>query len=381
MSPEVLESFIRSFIAASPWPEVAFVWHGGEPTLAGLAFYRRVVEYQRRHLPPGRTARNNLQTNGTLLDDAWCLFLREHGFLVGISLDGPAALHDAFRTDAGGRPSHERVLRGLRLLQRHHVDHNVLCTVNSANAGHPLEVYRYLRDLGVDWIQFIPIVEHVGGGAVSDRSVRPEDYGAFLNAVFDDWVHRDVGRVFVQLFEECASVWAGLPASLCVLRETCGQALVMEHGGDVFSCDHFVVPEHRLANLRDTPLQQMAASPAQAAFGADKRRLLPPECVSCRWRFICNGGCPKDRFVRDAAGHAGLNYLCAGFSAFFEHADPHLRRLAELWRRGQAPALLMAELRAESRADRRSPGRNDPCPCGSGRKYKRCCLGRDRADA
>lgn len=375
MRPDVLEHFIQDYIAASPGPRVDFAWQGGEPTLMGLDFFRRVVALQEKFLPLGVRCTNALQTNGTLLDEQWCAFLREQRFLVGISLDGPARCHDAYRVDKAGRPTHAAVERGLALLQSHGVEYNVLCTVNRFNSTHPLEVYRYFRERGVGWLQFIPIVEHLGGMQVSERSVLPEDYGAFLIAVFDEWVRHDIGTVFVQLFEEWASVWAGMPAGLCVLRETCGRALAMEHNGDVYACDHFVSPEYRLGNLAQTPLAELAAAATQEAFGTEKREGLPAACRACAYRFACNGGCPKDRFARSDDGEDGLNYLCAGYRGFLAHADPYLRRLATLWRRGDAPAFLMTQLRREERGSRTPTGRNDPCPCGSGRKYKHCCLG------
>jgi uncharacterized protein len=380
MPGDVLERFVREHIRASPGPQVPFVWQGGEPTLLGLDFFRQVVALQGRYLPPGWTARNALQTNGTLLDEDWCAFLREHGFLVGLSLDGPAPLHDGFRRDKLGRPTQAAVLRGLRLLQRYGVEHNVLCVVHRDNARRPLEVYRYLRGLGVSWIQFIPLVEPAAGGGVSPRSVRPEDFGAFLIAVFEEWVRHDIGRVFVQLFEECAAVWAGLPASLCVLQETCGRCVVMEHNGDLYACDHFVRPEYRLGNLATLDLASLAADPRLRSFGAAKRDSLPRQCRACEVRFICQGGCPKDRLARTPDGEPGLNYLCAGYRRFFRHIDPYMRRLAALWREGRDPARLMAELRREQ-PPCLPPGRNDPCPCGSGRKYKHCCGAAPSAEA
>ncbi len=372
MSAAMLERLVQARIATSPGPQVDFTWQGGEPTLLGLDFFRRVVALQRRHLPPGWTCTNALQTNGTLLDETWCAFLREEGFLVGISLDGPAALHDRYRRDKRERPTQAAVLRGLRLLQRGGVEHNVLCVVHAGNAPHPLAVYRFFRDLGVRWLQFIPLVEWQGDG-VSSRSVAPEAYGAFLCAIFDEWLRHDVGRVFVQLFEECAAVWAGLPANLCVLQERCGAALVVEHNGDVYACDHFVMPEYRLGNLAVDELGTLAASPRLRAFGDAKRDTLPPACLACDVRFICHGGCPKDRWPQGASALSGRNYLCAGYQAFFRHVDPAMREIAALWHRGEDPARVMAQLRRREGRQARSVGRNDPCPCGSGRKYKHCC--------
>lgn len=372
MSPELLDRYVRQYVEAQPGPEVPFVWQGGEPTLLGVDFFRRVVELQDRYVPDGWQCTNAFQTNGTLLDDEWARFLAEHGFLVGISLDGPAELHDAHRVDRGGRPTHATVMRGLALLREHGVDHNVLCCVNTRNASRPLEVYRFLRDEGVEWIQLIPIVERTDGG-VSPHSVSAEAWGAFLVAIYDEWIRHDVGRMFVQLFEECLRMWLGAPALLCVHAETCGQGLAMEHNGDVFACDHFVDPEHRLGNIADTPLRELADLPAQRQFGLDKRDALPRTCRECDVRFACHGGCPKDRFATTTDGEPGLNVLCAGYRRFFRHADPTMRRLAELYRRGIPAETIAGELTAADAARFRHAGRNDPCPCGSGRKLKHCC--------
>lgn len=396
MTDAVLEEYTRQAIESQPESlggrDVSFLWQGGEPTLMGLDFFRRAVEVQRRLLPDGRGAANALQTNGTLLDDEWAGFLREHGFLVGISIDGPAALHDRFRRDAGGRPTHAAVMRGLRLLQRHGVEHNVLCTVHAGNAPHPLDVYRFLRGEGVEWIQFIPIVEPVAGvpgasgvsgasggsgaSGVSDRSVGGEAFGEFLVGVFDEWIRRDVGEVFVPMFEDSLRVWSGLPPTMCVFAETCGRNLAMEHDGSVYACDHYVDPAHRRGSITETHLGALAAQPVQVAFGAAKADGLPAVCRSCDVGFMCRGGCPKDRIATAPDGEGGLNHLCAGYRRFFRHADPYLRRMAALLRAGTHPSAVMAEVTAADAARRRAAGRNDPCPCGSGRKYKHCCLPR-----
>lgn len=372
MSPEMLERYVRQYVEAQPGPEVPFVWQGGEPTLLGVDFFRRVVDLQARYVPDGWRCTNAFQTNGTLLDDEWAHFLAEHDFLVGISLDGPAELHDAHRVDRGGRPTHATVMRGLALLREHGVDHNVLCCVNARNASRPLDVYRFFRDEGVEWLQLIPIVERTEGDA-SQYSVSADAWGAFLVAVYDEWIRHDVGRVFVQLFEECLRMWLGAPALLCVHAETCGQGLAMEHNGDVFACDHFVDPEHRLGNIADTPLRELADQPAQRQFGLDKRDALPRTCRECDVRFACHGACPKDRFATTTDGEPGLNVLCAGYRRFFRHADATMRRLADLYRRGIPAETISAELAADDDARFRCAGRNDPCPCGSGRKLKHCC--------
>ncbi|MFZ5814287.1 MAG: anaerobic sulfatase maturase [Bacillota bacterium] len=344
MTEAALAHYVEQYIRVSPGPNVEFVWQGGEPTLMGLDFYRRVVALQRAFLPPGWTCSNAMQTNGTLLNDDWCRFFKDEGFLIGLSLDGPAHLHDPYRYDKSGRPTHDLVMRGLRLLQAHGVEYNVLCVVNRLNAAHPREVYRFLKESGVSWIQFIPIVEHMGGTEVSPRSVEPEAYGEFLATIFDEWVRQDVGKIFVQIFEECLTVWAGLPANLCIFAPTCGRALAMEHNGDVYACDHFVEPAYKRGNIHLIPLEEIVDSPEQLQFGLDKRERLPEYCRQCEVRFMCNGGCPKERFAYTPDGEPGLNYLCAGYKRFFRHVDPFMGRMAELWRRGISPAVIMEEM-------------------------------------
>lgn len=382
MTDRLLEEFTRQYIAAQSVPEVTFGWQGGEPTLAGLEFFRRAVELQHRYARPGMRILNALQTNGTLLDDEWCRFLREHGFLVGLSLDGPRELHDAFRHDGAGRPTFDRVMRGLRLLQEHGVEYNILATVHAANAGHPLEVYRFLRDeAGARFIQFIPIVERQADG-VSPRSVGSRAYGEFLIAIFDEWVRRDVGTVFVQMFDVCLAAWLGAPPGLCVHEETCGAALVMEHNGDLYACDHFVDPAHRLGNILETPLADLVASEAQRCFGLAKRDALPRRCRECPVGFVCHGGCPKDRLLHTPQGEPGLNYLCEGYRAFFSHIGTPMREMAAEVRAGRPAANVMLRLQQEASARERSfatVGRNDPCPCGSGLKYKHCHGARGRS--
>lgn len=377
MDERVLDSYVRSFIEASPGPLVHFVWHGGEPTLLGIDFYRRALELQRRYLPAGWTCVNNLQTNGVLLDDPWCRFLAEHGFRVGLSIDGPAPLHDAFRPDKGGRPTHDRVMRGLRLLREHRVEPDVLCTLNALTAASPTEVYRFFLDAGVRWLQFLPVVQRITEGGVSERSVTPEAFGAFLCTVFDEWVRHDIGRIAVQNFVECLLVWSGRPATLCIMSETCGRVLAMEHDGSVYSCDHFVDREHRLGNVLSDGLAALVDGPEQVAFGSAKRDRLPRQCRECAVLPVCNGGCPKDRFATAGDGEGGLSYLCAGYRRFYEHVAPYMARMTVLARAGRPVAAISEELRREEAASEarwRAASRNDPCPCGSGRKYKQCCL-------
>ncbi len=376
MSDELLEEFTRQYLAAQRVAEVTFHWQGGEPTLMGLDFFRRAVALQERHRGPGQRVGNSLQTNGTLLDDAWCRFLHEQRFLVGLSLDGPRELHDRYRMDKGGLPTFEQVMAAARLLRRHGVEFNILATVHAGNAGYPLEVYRFLRDeAGSPFIQFIPIVEREGEGRAGPRSVSGPQYGGFLNAIFDEWVRRDVGRVYVQTFDAALAAWLGERPGLCVYEEICGAALAMEHNGDLYACDHFVDPAHRLGNILETPLVDLVRSERQRRFGLAKRDGLPRPCRECGVRFLCHGGCPKDRFVHTPEGEPGLNYLCAGYRAFFAHSEGPLRRMAAELRAGRAPANVMLQI-AEEEADRERcfarARRNDPCPCGSGRKFKEC---------
>ena len=341
MSNPVLEAFTREYIQAQRVPEVTFSWQGGEPTLMGLSFYRRAVELQRRYRRPGMRILNAMQTNGTLLDDEWGRFLRAYGFLVGLSLDGPRGLHDAYRRDRGGEPTFDRVMRGLAVLQKHRVAFNVLACVHPATVDHPRAVYRFLRDeAGARFIQFIPIVEKGNEtGSVSGRQ-----YGAFLSGVFDEWVHRDVGRVFVQIFDVALAAWVGQRPGLCVFEPTCGLAMALEHNGDLYACDHFVEPGYRLGNVLETPLLELASSERQRRFGEDKRDKLPGLCRECDVRFVCNGGCPKNRTLRAANGEFGLNALCQGYQAFFRHVDGSMRLMAGELAAGRPPANVMGYL-------------------------------------
>lgn len=382
MSDETLERFTRQYIEAQHAPEVTIAWQGGEPTLMGLDFFRRAVASQEKYRRPGMRVQNTLQTNGTTLNDEWCEFLRAYDFLVGISLDGPRELHDAYRVDKGGAPTFDRVMQGIDLLRKHGVQFNLLTAVHAANEKHPVQVYRFLRDqVRAPFMQFIPIVERKNetgfqeGEKVTARSVDGKEYGRFLIAIFDEWVRRDVGRVYVQIFDVALSVWSGQPSPLCVFGETCGSALAMEHNGELFSCDHFVEPRHKLGNLSEIPLTAMVGSEQQHKFGSNKRDTLPRYCRECEVRFICNGGCPKDRILTTVDGETGLNYLCEGYKAFFTHIQRPMEMMAELLRQHRPPADVMYLLaKAESELERAiaTAGRNDPCPCGSGKKTKHC---------
>lgn len=353
MSEEVQEAFIRQYLASQPDGEVTLSWQGGEPTMMGLDFFRRAVELAERCRRPRQLVRQTIQTNGTLLDDEWAAFFKRHGWLVGLSLDGPPDMHDAYRVDKGGRPTFERVMRGWEVLVRHEVDTNILCTVHAANQDHPLDVYRFFRDdLGARHIQLIPIVERVDelgrtgsqrGTEVTERSVDPVAWGSFLTAIFDEWVHRDVGTVFVLLFDAALARWLGLP-SVCIFNETCGDAVALEHTGDVYACDHFVEPEYLLGNLTAAPLLELVNLPQQVAFGEAKRDALPRYCRECPVRFACHGECPKNRFATTPEGEPGLNYLCEGYRAFFRHIDGPMRLMTDLLRRGRFADEVMALL-------------------------------------
>ena len=386
MTDEVLESYIRQLIESHHTQEVTVAWQGGEPTLMGVEFYRRAIEYQDKYRKPGMGFENTMQTNGTLLDDEWCEFFRENDFLIGISIDGPRDLHDTYRVDKGGKGTFDRVMQGLRLLQKHEVEYNILVAVNRINADHPLEVYRFLRDeAGTSWIQFIPAIERINedgctlrqeGTTVSEPSVLPEQFGTFLSTIFDEWVRNDVGRVYVQTFETAVRNWLRLPSSgMCVFEETCGQGLALEHNGDLYSCDHFVEPDYLLGNIQETHIMELVVSDRQHKFGQDKRDALPCTCRECDVLFACHGECPKNRFLTTPDGEPGLNYLCAGWKNFFHHAGPAIKTLAALMRQGRPAKEVMQVLAAEE-ATRETAfdraGRNDPCPCGSGRKFKHC---------
>jgi uncharacterized protein len=330
MPADLLESYIVQHLEASDGPVTRFSWHGGEPTVLGLDCFREIVELQRRHRRPGRQIANGIQTNGLLADEAWARFFAAERFSVGLSLDGPANLHDPYRVTRGAEPTHARVMQALARLQRHRVTHDILCTVHDLNGRHPLRVYRFFRQAGVRTIGFLPVVEATPGGqgGVTGHTVRAEAYGEFLCAVFDEWVARDTARIEVQAWEEGTRPARGLEHSLCILRETCGDIPVVEHTGDVYSCDHFVNERHRIGNLRESRLSDLLVSPEQRAFGLAKRDTLPRQCRKCDVLDQCHGGCPKDRFVRTEDGEAGLNCLCPAFKRFYRHAAPFAARVA-----------------------------------------------------
>jgi uncharacterized protein len=375
MPDEVLEAYIQQLLASHSLtafgtrqvPEVTISWQGGEPTLMGLEFFERAVALAEKHRVPGQRLRHTMQTNGTPLDDEWCAFFKAHNFLIGLSVDGPQQMHDAYRRDKGGKGTFHRVVRGWELLVKHRVDVNILCTVNAANADQPVEVYRFFRDeLGAQFIQFIPIVERItaetrllaergwserpggkrplytqAGQGVTRRSVKPKQYGRFLIDIFEEWVRRDVGQVFVQMFDLALANWYGEPAGVCVFQETCGLAPALEHNGDLYACDHYVEPDYLLGNILETPMIDLVASERQRSFGQAKRDTLPQYCRDCDVRFACYGECPRNRFIKTPHGEPGLNYLCAGLKLFFHHVDRPMRIMAALLRQNRAPAEIM----------------------------------------
>ena len=362
MTDEVRDEFVRQNIAAQQVPFVTIAWQGGEPTLMGLDFFRDALEVEREALPAGWQVERTIQTNGTLLDDEWAAFLAANDILVGLSIDGPRELHDAYRHDGAGRSVFDAVEAAARLLQKHGAEFNVLCTVNAANVDHPLDVYRYFRDeLGAQFLQFIPIVEvdrpmsATESGTVTDRSVSSRAYGEFLSAIFDEWVRHDVGEMFVQFFDGVLGAYVNGYSSLCVLRPTCGEGLALEHNGDLYSCDHFVDTQHLLGNIMQTPIAELVAGDQQQAFGQAKRDALPEYCKACDVLFLCNGECPKNRILLAPDGEPGLNWLCEGLKLFFEHTDPYMRTMAELLAKNRDAADIMSLLAEETAPDAVDP--------------------------
>lgn len=367
MSPEVLESYIRQYIQSQTAPTITFAWQGGEPTLLGIDFFRRAIELQQKYAD-GRAIANVLQTNGVLLNDEWAEFLAANHFLVGLSIDGPRELHDVYRVNKGGQPTFDAVLAAIARLKKHAVEFNTLTVVNRKNSYHPLAVYQFLRETGSGYMQFIPIVERIASAPgpdglhlispsfknsaeVSEWSVEPLQYGKFLCAIFDEWVRRDVGQSFVQIFDVALESWFGMPQGLCVFRENCGMALAIEHNGDLYSCDHFVYPENKLGNIMQSPMESLVGSPQQRRFGTAKRNTLPRYCRECEVRFACNGECPKHRFLTTPDGEPGLNYLCAGYKLFFNHIAPYMEFMAEELKNNGAPANVMSWIEENSEAE------------------------------
>lgn len=333
MSADLLEIYIRQHIEASTEQTVFFSWHGGEPTLAGLGYFRKVVELQKKYLPANRQVINGMQTNGTLLDESWCQFLKKENFVVGISIDGPEHLHSANRFRRKGQPVFSEVLHAYQLLKKYRIQCEILCVVNAANVSFPLEVYRFFKSLGAKFLTFIPLVERLSpdSASVSERTVPAEAFGAFLCAIFDEWKTEDIDRVKIQIVEEALRTAFGLEHSLCIFKPICGRVPVVEHNGDFYSCDHFVVPQHLIGNIRERSLASMLESPAQKAFGNAKLSTLPRFCLECDVQNMCNGACPKDRFITTPDGEPGLNYLCEGYKLFFRHCAPFVDDVRRTW--------------------------------------------------
>lgn len=356
LSEELLERFIQEYIEAQTMDEVLFTWHGGEAFMRPVAFYQRAMELQQRYAA-GRTISNCIQTNGTLITEEWARFLHDNHWLVGVSIDGPQEFHDEFRRTPQGKPSWSRVMQGIQLLNKYQVEWNAMAVVNDYNADYPLDFYRFFRDeLGCRYLQFTPIVERVhthadgrhlahvrdvGEFALADFSVTPEQWGRFLCEIFDEWVRKDVGEMYVQLFDATLANWVGVTPGVCSMARDCGHAAVMEFNGDVYSCDHFVFPEYKLGNIRQKTLVEMMYSPEQMAFGDMKQKSLPQQCRQCEWLFACNGECPKNRFARTLDGERGLNYLCQGYRRFFQHVAPYMDFMKDELNAGRAPANVM----------------------------------------
>jgi uncharacterized protein len=377
MSDELLENFTRQYLESQIVTEINFAWQGGEPTLMGVDFFRKAVTYQKKYKKAGVHILNSMQTNGVLLNDEWCKFLHDENFLVGISIDGPQDIHDKFRRDKGGQPTFSRVMNSIKLMKKYRVEFNTLTCVQSANSPRGHETYRFLRDeVGSVFMQFIPIVERVNttrfqeGNKVTSRSVPSKQYGTFLMDIFDEWVRRDVGKIFVQIFDSSLAAWAGYRPGLCIFEQTCGLGLAMEHNGDLYACDHFVEPGYFLGNIQETSMLELVNSEQQRKFGRDKRDTLPKYCRECKVKFICNGECPKNRFIKTPSGEDGLNYLCAGLKAFFTHIDRPMQVMAQLLHQQRPPADIMKIAAFEDQLNKSKM--DDPCPCGSSLKVKQC---------
>ena len=338
MSDEMLEQFTREYIEAQTMSQVLFTWHGGEPLLRSIDFYRKALSLQQKYAG-GRHIDNVIQTNGTLLTDEWCEFFAQNHWLVGISIDGPQPYHDHYRLTAAGKPSWKKVMQGIKLLKKHGVEWNAMAVVNAYNANHPLEFYRFFKENGCQFLQFTPIVErltrHEDGRtlasladkdeiSLSEASVTPEQWGYFLCAIFDEWVRKDVGKIFVEIFDCTLANWMGISPGICAYSKECGHAGVMEHNGDVYSCDHFVFPEYKLGNIRDYSLIDMLYGEQQQEFSRLKHSSLPRQCKECDMEFACHGECPKNRFMKDKYGDSGLNYLCPGYYHYYQHVAPYM---------------------------------------------------------
>ncbi|MGI6074477.1 MAG: anaerobic sulfatase-maturation protein [Fermentimonas sp.] len=354
ITDELLEKFVKEYIEAQTTPQVLFTWHGGEPLMRPISFYKRALQLQKVYAR-GHQIDNCIQTNGTLITDEWCEFFKENNFLVGVSIDGPQEFHDEYRRSAGGRPSFFKVMEGIKLLNKHGVEWNALAVVNEFNADYPLDFYHFFKEIKCHYIQFSPIVERIvnrpdnlklapgmqEGGELADFSITPEQWGYFLCTIFDEWVQHDVGNYFIQLFDATLANWVGQPPGVCILAKDCGHAGVMEFNGDIYSCDHFVYPEHKLGNLHTQTIYEIMNSPRQKEFSKMKNQLLPQQCKECEFLFACHGECPKNRFVKDKYDNPGLNYLCKGYLKFFEHVAPYMDFMKNELENQRPPANVM----------------------------------------
>jgi len=390
MSGEVLENFIRQFIVSQEIPDITFAWQGGEPTLAGIEFYRKAIELQNKYAE-GKHIHNTFQTNGINLDDEWCTFFKENDFLIGLSIDGPEEIHNRMRITKSGNGSFNEVMRGLKLLKKYDVDFNTLTCVHKYNADSPIIIYDFFKQIGSKFMQFIPIVErnvlkedevlkiahprYDGETEVTEWTVEGLQYGKYLSTIFDEWIRKDVGQFYIQIFDVALESWVGMKPNLCIFNPTCGDAMAIEHNGDLYSCDHYVFPENLLGSISDQNILSLVNSDQQRKFGTDKKDLLPSYCKACDFLFACNGGCPKNRIIKTPAFEPGLNYLCNGYKHFFAHVDPYMRIMANELANKRAPANVMEWAKAKDEGfPSLNVGRNDPCPCGSGKKYKNCCV-------
>ncbi len=358
MSDEVLERYIKDYIDSQTTAEILFCWHGGEPLLQPISFYKKALRLQKQYAPQRRIS-NSIQTNGTLITDEWAMFLKQNNFLVGVSIDGPQHLHDHYRTNSTGRGTWELVMKGINCLNEHHVEWNAMAVVNNITTRNPLEFYQFFKSIKCRYIQFTPVVEriinHADGRSLATPqdgdsaqlapfSVNPKEWGQFLCTIFDEWVRHDVGEYFIQLFDSTLANWVGQPPSLCTMAKTCGHAGVMEHNGDVYSCDHFVFPEYKLGNIMSASIISMMKSQRQLNFGRAKQGTLPKQCQMCEWLFTCNGECPKNRFLKTPEGDIGLNYLCQGYQAFFSHVAPAMDIMKRLLLNNMPPAMIMKQI-------------------------------------
>lgn len=391
MDDGLLEDFTKQYIEANEIPVVTFTWQGGEPTLLGIDFFRKAIAFQKKYAGE-KKIENAFQTNGTRLDDEWCHFFKDNNFLVGISVDGEEHNHDRFRKTAADGSTFKMVMKGIELLHRHNVEFNTLSCVNSYNAGYASDTYRFLKKIGSGFMQFLPVVERrtdpAGNSGLTlasplspentlatEWSVNASQFGQFLITIFDEWVRNDVARYYIQIFDATLANYVGEMPGVCSFAETCGDALVMEHNGDLYSCDHFVFPEYRLGNIRETPIKEIVRVQRQFDFGINKRNSLPSACLRCDVRYACNGECPKHRFIFTPDGKPGLNYLCEGYKAFFHHVEPYMDYMAKELKNKRPPANVMQWIKnRENQVIKTTvPERNAPCPCGSGKKFKNCC--------